>query len=95
MLTILKAINRKMINSEYLVPQDMRKGRVSCNYFYEMWSRFKIVTEANHRGAVCLLRITGALFVYSGVVLSIYQRLDLAHFKMLFQVLRQLLKKNQ
>ena len=54
-LTILKAINRKMINSQCLVPQDMRKGRVSKQLTVMKCTRISsIVTEVNHNGAVCL-----------------------------------------
>ena len=57
MLTILKAINREMINSECLVPQDLREGRVSWQLtFIKCAHVSSIVTEANHKGAVCLFR---------------------------------------
>ena len=48
-LTILKAINRKTINFECLVPQDILN-------FMKCAHVSSIVTEANHKGAVCLFK---------------------------------------
>ena len=54
-LTILKAINHKTINSKHLVAQDMREGRVSWQITFMKCSHIlSIVTETNHKGAVCL-----------------------------------------
>ena len=55
-LTILKAINRKMVNSEYLVPQDMREGRVSWQLTF---------MKCAHVLEQSLRQITTTLFVYS------------------------------
>ena len=59
-LTILKAMNSKMINMinfEYLVPQNMRECRVSWQLTATKCARVSsIVTEANHYDAACLFR---------------------------------------
>ena len=57
MLTILKAINRKTINSECLAHQDMQEGRVSWQFTSMKCAHVSsIVTEVNHNGAVCLFK---------------------------------------
>ena len=57
MFTILKAITRKTIKTEGLVPQDMRECRVHHQLtFMKCVHVSSIVTEANHNGAVCLSR---------------------------------------
>ena len=51
--TILKTIHCKTINSECLVPQDIREGRVSQQLtFIKCAHVSSIVMEANHNGAV-------------------------------------------
>ena len=56
-LTILKAINRETIKTEFSVPQDMRECRVHQEFtFMECAHVSSVVTETDHNVAVCLSR---------------------------------------